>query len=56
MRRSVRGGGSQIFKQRPGTFRINETIKENGHIGMPPSANNPRGAVEQTNPNRDGNL
>ena len=34
VRRSVRGG-SQIFKQRPGTFRINETIKENGHIGLP---------------------
>jgi len=36
VRRSVRGG-SQIFKQRPGTFRIHETIKENGHIGMPPT-------------------
>ena len=34
VRRSVRGG-SQIFNKRTGTYRINENIKENGHIGMP---------------------
>lgn len=34
VRRSVRGG-SQIFNKRTGTYRMNENIKENGHIGMP---------------------
>ena len=37
VRRSVRGG-SQIFNKRTGTYRINENMKENGHIGLPPSA------------------
>ena len=38
VRRSVRGG-SQIFNKRTGTYRISENIKENGHIGLPPTAN-----------------
>ena len=37
VRRSVRGG-SQIFNKRTGTYRLNENIKENGHIGLPPAS------------------
>ena len=46
-------GGLQILRQQPGTFRTNQTIKENGYIGMPLSsaaANNTRGS-KQTYPN-----
>ena len=57
VRRSVRGG-SQIFNKRTGTYRINENIKENGHIGLPPSRtqNNTVSESVSNNTNRQQNL
>ena len=50
-------GGSQIFNKRTGTYRINENIKENGHIGMPPSQHTTKTTIENENStNRPQNL
>jgi hypothetical protein len=42
-------GGSQVFNKRAGTFRMNENIKENGHISMPPAGTNTAPASTSTN-------
>jgi hypothetical protein len=45
----VSRGGSQVFNKR-GTFRMNENIKENGHISMhPPAGSNTTPANTTTN-------
>lgn len=56
VRRSLRGGGSQVFNKRTGTYRItnSENIKENGHIGLPP--NSAAKTVQTPSANRPQNL
>jgi hypothetical protein len=42
-----------VFNKRAGTFRMNENIKENGHISMPPAGSNTAPSNTSTNRSAD---